>query len=953
MCKRIVYLIIPIFVLTICGIAQAGIFTDNFDTPHDYLISGVQRTGWDGFIGKDPGEIITVLNASGERPGELYIESESPSYWEPPFDPLGPFLYKMVKGDFIATVHIIDFPGLNGTDVIYHNDSFIMARVPNLDDAGDGEDFECSHYFPTWNGNIRRSMDNGNETEGGSTADGFACDTYIQLERRGNDFYYRHSPDGVTWTDISGSPRTRTDMEGLALQVGLAQCTYGGDGNGYVVFDDFRLEGPLVKELIPLGTAYDPSPSDENPDVVHDVVLNWTPGTYANTHNLFIGTDINDVNDATVESPLGATAQEGLDVNNYDIGRLEFDTTYYWRVDEVNSPSTPGTYKGLVWSFKVEPVAIKVPASDITATASTSYGTDPNDTINESGLDPDNMDLHSSIQADMWLSVPGAPNSVWIRFDFEKVYKLHQVFVWNYNYAGTLLNAGFKDVIVEYSQDGQTWTEVPDVPQFAKGTGKNGYKYNTVVDLGDVVATSVRLRQQTNWGMPVSGLSEVAFTYIPVWARNPKPENEAVDVPLDVTLTWYPGREAGEHKVYISTDETAVTEGTADTQTVTGPVDGPLSLDLNRTYYWRVDEVNNGEVPAVWSGDVWSFSTIESFIVDDFEDYNDTQPYTVWDTWIDGLTDSTYGGSRMGNEYEPFCEETIVHGGSQSAPLTYNNTSATKSEAVANTANLAIGSDWSVGNPDTLVIWFRGDPNNLATDQLYVKLNSTKVLYEGDVSDISGTTWKKWQIDITSLSGLNLSNVTSITIGLERIGATGDSGVLYLDDIQLTSSEPVESGAVVIVNPSFEDDGTSDGTPSGWSGNDVSGGSGSSSGEAVSATDGDYYLWQGNGNITYQTTNEVIASPGLIYKLQVDVRNSWNASPKIIIYYEDAGQRIELGSTTMPSNGSSWPNPITMEVMAITTAESVGKKLGVELTIDNYPGDRWAHYDNVRFYVIE
>ncbi|MEJ2647846.1 MAG: LamG domain-containing protein, partial [Sedimentisphaerales bacterium] len=458
-------------------------------------------------------------------------------------------------------------------------------------------------------------------------------------------------------------------------------------------------------------SAAEPNPENGYPDAPRDVTLSWKEGPYAVTHNLFFGTDFNDVNDATIESPLGAFALEGIDVNNYDIGRLEFSTTYYWRVDEVNAPSSPGTWRGGIWSFTVEPVAYKVPSSDIAASASGSYGNyDPNDTINEAGLDASNLDLH-------------------------------------------LL-------------DGQTWTEVPDVPEFAQGTGTNTYKYNTVVDLGDVVATSVRIKQQTNWGMTVSGLSEVRFTYIPVWAREPKPEDEAVDVPWNATLTWRAGREASQHKVYVSANEQMVIDGNAPVNTVSNNSYSP-NLALGQTYYWRVDEVNNAEVPALWQGDVWSLTTEDYITVDDFEGYNDTQPYTVWDTWIDGLTDTTYGASRMGNEYEPFCDEDITYDGSeQSAPIYYNISSATKSEVFVNTANLKVGSDWTKGSPETLVLWFYGNPGNSA-DKLYIKLNnSQKVYYNGDQLNVTRPLWWQWNIGLSEFS-VDLANVQSITIGLE------------------------------------------------------------------------------------------------------------------------------------------------------------------------------------------
>ena len=117
--------------------------------------------------------------------------------------------------------------------------------------------------------------------------------------------------------------------------------------------------------------ASDPNPEDEELDVAINASLSWKPGDYADTHNVFIGTDANDANNATIDDPIGVTVAQGLalDVNYFDPGTLEYGTTYYWRVDEVNAPDKPGTYKGEIWSFTVEPLFPKVPASNIEAIA--------------------------------------------------------------------------------------------------------------------------------------------------------------------------------------------------------------------------------------------------------------------------------------------------------------------------------------------------------------------------------------------------------------------------------------------------------------------------------------------------------------------------------------------------------------------------------------------------------
>ena len=91
--------------------------------------------------------------------------------------------------------------------------------------------------------------------------------------------------------------------------------------------------------------ASGPSPADEATNVNPNVVLSWSSGKDAPSHDVYLGTDPNDVNEATPDSNeyMGNYA-----VNSYDPCGLDFNTTYCWRVDEV---ADSNTYKGDVWSF--------------------------------------------------------------------------------------------------------------------------------------------------------------------------------------------------------------------------------------------------------------------------------------------------------------------------------------------------------------------------------------------------------------------------------------------------------------------------------------------------------------------------------------------------------------------------------------------------------------------------
>ncbi|MCH7558923.1 MAG: carbohydrate binding domain-containing protein [Planctomycetes bacterium] len=526
------------------------------------------------------------------------------------------------------------------------------------------------------------------------------------------------------------------------------------------------------------GQASDPSTADEATDVPRDVVLGWTPGEFAaptNGHKVYFSENFNDVNDG-----IGGVTQ---DANSYiPPQRPDFSTTYYWRVDEVNSPPDSTVFEGDVWSFTTEPFAYAV--ENITATASSTHlaDTGPENTINGSGLDAN--DLHSIEPADMWLS-GDEPNGAWIEYELDKVYKLHEMWVWNHNgMLESVLGFGLKDVTIEYSTNGTDYTTLGTTHEFARAPGTDGYEHNTTIDLSGVTAKYVRLTTNSNWGaglLDQYGLSEVRFLYIPVRARGPQPESGTTDVAVDVTLGFRAGREADTHDVYLSTDEQAVIDGNVPVSTVTETNYGPLSLDLGTTYYWKINEVNEAETPTTWQGDIWNFTTHEFFVVDGFEDYNDYPPDEIWSTWVDGYGVPT-NGATVGypnpdwNQDEHYVETTIVHGGDQSMPFFYSNTGgATYSEGER---TFAVPQDWTKASVQTLTLYFYGTAGN--TGQLYVKVNGSKVVYDGDAGNLARAGWQAWNIELASF-GTNLQSVTTLGIGIDGNGA---SGTLYFDDIR-------------------------------------------------------------------------------------------------------------------------------------------------------------------------
>jgi hypothetical protein len=663
---------------------------------------------------------------------------------------------------------------------------------------------------------MSRSANTGNSLHmgvGGTTVSG---NTYFDASTTVTDNEWHHGAgvydgsraiiyiDGVEDASIEASGQLASATQDVLI---CDNADYAGQRLLAATLDDIQLYDralsideilTVMEGLIDPGMPTAPYPANTADDIPRDVVLSWTPGEFADTHDVYLGESFDDVNDADTSSPL--LIGPGISQNSFDPGRLAFNQTYYWRVDEVNAPPDSTVFKGEVWSFTSEPVAYPVPAADIIPTASSqSENQGPENTIDGSGLDAN--DLHSINASDMWLSAPGDPGSAWIQYEFAKPYKLNEMLIWNYNGNSILALYGIKEVTIEYSADGTTWAQA-DISELPQATGTEDYAADTIVPFDGIQVKYVKINVVNNHGggsgfFNKYGLSEVRFTYIPVNARMPSPESAATDVAIDTTLTWRPGREAAEHKVYISTDQDAVLNGTAPVVTVTDASYGPLSLDLGSDNFWRIDEVNNAEADPLWQGDLWSFSTQEYLVVDDFESYNDINTgeegsNLVYDTWIDGYDNPSANGSTMGysEAFEPTMESDTVHGGIQSAPLIYDNSIASKSEATVSTSKLSVGSNWTVGSPETLVLWFHGDPNNAVTEQMYIKINSTKVLYDGEAADIARRRWTQWNIDLAA-SGVNSGSVTSLTIGFERTGSTGGSGTVLIDDIRLYRSAPL------------------------------------------------------------------------------------------------------------------------------------------------------------------
>jgi hypothetical protein len=187
-------------------------------------------------------------------------------------------------------------------------------------------------------------------------------------------------------------------------------------------------------------------------------------------------------------------------------------------------------------------------------------------------------------------------------------------------------------------------------------------------------------------------------------------------------------------------------------------------------------------------GLVWTFTTADFLLVNDFESYNDIDPpdpnsNRIFDNWIDGFGTTT-NGALVGNDLPPYAEQTVVHSGDQSMPYLYDNSLKT-SEA---TLTLVYPRDWTTEGVTKLSLWFRGDADN-AAERMFVVLNGTAVVYHDDANVAQMAGWNNWTIDLQAFAdqGVNLANVNTITIGFgtKNSPAAGGTGTVYFDDIHL------------------------------------------------------------------------------------------------------------------------------------------------------------------------
>jgi len=333
--------------------------------------------------------------------------------------------------------------------------------------------------------------------------------------------------------------------------------------------------------------AYAPYPENDAEDVEVDVTLSWTAAPGATGHDVYFGTDSNNL-------VLEAANHQAT---SYSPKTLDVGLTYYWRVDEISSS---GTSTGFLWNFTADTGIARNPSPangadyvdtevklrwkpGVIAESHNIYlGTDPNDLTlrnSDSGFSPryypgdlrlgqtyfwriDEVSPKGTVTGDLWsFTTEGIPTDP-EPFDGAEFFSTETTMTWN---SG----------ILSGSHDVYFGTNLEDVN-------------NACRPKGDIVSDGT---------VDFADISVLADQ----WLSNPYGGGFSADLNLDNSVDMV------DLSILANClNQNADLEFICSLDVGTETYD-PGVLDGGTTYYWRIDEVKGADR---YKGDLWQFSSI-------------------------------------------------------------------------------------------------------------------------------------------------------------------------------------------------------------------------------------------------------------------------------------------------------------------------------------------------------
>jgi len=596
----------------------------------------------------------------------------------------------------------------------------------------------------------------------------------------------------------------------------LVFCTnWGGYSPGGVYYlDNVQMFGG--------GAAYAPNPQDGGRDVPVKTALGWIPGVYADKHDVYFGTNFNDVNDASrTNDPNGVLASFNQDANSFDPGSLQVGQTYYWRVDEVNDIII---WKGDVWRFTTAYLEGGYVLGDWedsmdgwfiwTRTRATSSYSTTGATLNNKSLRldiPTGWDwvLQLNLNAEQLEALKAndlfALDVTWVNSEW-------QGHSWA-NVEGIAINsAGFNWAWQQITQPiGDTSNPAAPGqwnPSFTDDTRTITWDYSVIpvanIPAGAATQFIIATGHDATIGPGIFYFDNARFLKSGL-ASNPHPANRATGVRREPTLSWTPGRNTDTHDVYFGTNFNDVSD--VNTVNLAGypnvtftNIDvnsfKPRTLEFSTTYYWRVDEVSVTQPDDLRKGHVWSFTTGNFLVVDDFEDYNDTSN-RIFDTWVDYAVNNT--GMTVGHLEPPFAERRIVHSDYQSMYMRYDNDGTVNEGTSYQQSGTLLYSqaqrqwtdpqDWTRQGVRSLALWFKGIPASVGS----FRANPPIYIMTAAGADIWGTS-DQFHFAYKRFSGVG--SITAKVLSVSNTDPWAKAGVMIRETLAANATH-----VMVVVTP--------------------------------------------------------------------------------------------------------------------------------------------------------
>lgn len=397
--------------------------------------------------------------------------------------------------------------------------------------------------------------------------------------------------------------------------------------------------------------AENPMPTQNQMNVALDTDLNWTAGSGAVSHDVYLGTDMTAVSDADNADTEFQVNQLGTTFT--PVALLAGNSTYFWRVDEKGAF---GTTKGTVWQFTTgagqAEILSPIDGEELTALMPTlSWTAGDGAETHDVYLGTSESAVESATRGSAEFKVTrllgnetytpparlmGSTVYFW-RIDSVTANGTTKGEVWQFRTrpgrASDPMPANFAiDVpvaaLLEWTADDEALrfelyigTNLTDVTDAEVGAIPGGV---TLIDTMDTTVDPALAEGTTYyWRVDTVAGDDVTRTRGPVWrfttastqapgqSGSPSPFSGATNTSQSPTLTWSAATSATSYDVYFGTSMANVQNATNGSPEFQGNQAtrsfSPGMLSANTTYYWRIDPKND---TATTEGAVWSFTTM-------------------------------------------------------------------------------------------------------------------------------------------------------------------------------------------------------------------------------------------------------------------------------------------------------------------------------------------------------